>query len=110
MANRQSLQLLLTRVVLFLAISTTSAQNDASSVFPYVDPLIGTINGGHVFPGATLPFGMAKSVADTNSDDAQGGFASDDSESKSNTASFPDHQDHPLTVRYTFSNRVFANA
>lgn len=22
-----------------------------------MDPLIGTVNGGHVFPGATLPFG-----------------------------------------------------
>jgi hypothetical protein len=25
--------------------------------FQFVDPLIGTLNGGHVFPGATLPFG-----------------------------------------------------
>ncbi|MFF7749719.1 GH92 family glycosyl hydrolase [Streptomyces sp. NPDC007971] len=25
---------------------------------PYVDPLIGTKNGGNVFPGAVLPFGM----------------------------------------------------
>ncbi|KAB8298599.1 hypothetical protein EYC80_000778 [Monilinia laxa] len=35
----------------------------------------------HVFPGATLPFGMAKAVADINNpDEKQGGFASDDSE------------------------------
>ncbi|TVY87384.1 putative secreted glycosidase, partial [Lachnellula willkommii] len=49
-------------------------------VFNYINPLIGTDNGGHVFPGATLPFGMAKAVADVdNPDEKQGGFASDDS-------------------------------
>lgn len=64
----------------------------------WVDPLIGTLNGGnkysntqdmhnanhekgHVFPGATLPFGMAKAVADVNTE-LQGGFASDDGESQ----------------------------
>ncbi|KAE9372875.1 glycoside hydrolase family 92 protein [Stipitochalara longipes BDJ] len=52
----------------------------AFDVFDYVDPLIGTLNGGHVFPGATLPFGMAKAVADSkNPNDGQGGFTSDDS-------------------------------
>ncbi|KAJ6445251.1 alpha-1,2-mannosidase subfamily [Purpureocillium lavendulum] len=51
-----------------------------SDVLKFVDPLIGTINGGHVFPGATLPFGMAKAVADTNGAELQGGFASDDSD------------------------------
>ncbi|KAH7035797.1 alpha-1,2-mannosidase, putative subfamily [Microdochium trichocladiopsis] len=43
----------------------------------FVDPLIGTVNGGHVFPGANLPYGMAKPVADVNTE-IQGGFASDD--------------------------------
>ncbi|RYP51686.1 hypothetical protein DL769_010775 [Monosporascus sp. CRB-8-3] len=43
-------------------------------VLDYVDPLIGTVNGG-----ATLPFGMAKAVADVNTE-IQGGFASDDGE------------------------------
>lgn len=42
----------------------------------FVDPLIGTVNGGHVFPGANLPYGMAKPVADVNTE-IQGGFASD---------------------------------
>ncbi|TAQ91187.1 hypothetical protein B7494_g568 [Chlorociboria aeruginascens] len=51
------------------------------NVFDFVDPLIGTVNGGHVFPGATLPFGMAKAVADVNNpDEKQGGFASDNSD------------------------------
>jgi hypothetical protein len=27
-------------------------------VLDYVDPLIGTAGGGHVFPGPTMPFGM----------------------------------------------------
>ena len=56
-------------------------QSYSFDVFKYVDPLIGTVNGGHVFAGASLPFGMAKSVADVNSEgDKQGGFASDDSD------------------------------
>ncbi|KAL2003745.1 hypothetical protein VTN02DRAFT_2510 [Thermoascus thermophilus] len=47
-----------------------------SSKLDLVDPLIGTANGGHVFAGATLPFGMAKAVADTVGEN-QGGFAYD---------------------------------
>jgi putative alpha-1,2-mannosidase len=43
----------------------------------YVDPLIGANNGGNVFPGASLPYGMAKAVADTASDSNQGGFTLD---------------------------------
>lgn len=45
----------------------------------YVDPLIGSSNGGNVFAGATLPYGMAKAVADTNSSSNQGGFTMDGS-------------------------------
>ncbi|KAK6211120.1 glycosyl hydrolase family 92 [Colletotrichum tabaci] len=37
------------------------------AILKYVDPLIGTVNGGHVFPGASLPYGMAKACADTDS-------------------------------------------
>ncbi|KAI0477295.1 alpha-1,2-mannosidase-like protein [Xylariaceae sp. FL0804] len=49
-------------------------------VLRYVDPLIGTANGGHVFPGASLPYGMAKAVADCNiRGENAGGFVSDDS-------------------------------
>ncbi|KAL2259822.1 hypothetical protein VTK26DRAFT_6363 [Humicola hyalothermophila] len=43
----------------------------------YVDPLIGSSGGGNVFPGASLPYGMAKAVADTNSRSRQGGFTMD---------------------------------
>lgn len=45
----------------------------------FVDPLIGASNGGNVFPGASLPYGMAKAVADTNSESNQGGFTLDGS-------------------------------
>ncbi|KAI5303983.1 hypothetical protein KEM56_006988 [Ascosphaera pollenicola] len=38
-----------------------------------VDPLIGTTKGGHVFPGATLPFGMVKAGPDTDGEN-HGGF------------------------------------
>ncbi|KAL5116602.1 hypothetical protein ACEQ8H_005480 [Pleosporales sp. CAS-2024a] len=50
----------------------------SKSGYDWVDPLIGTTNGGHVFPGATLPFGMAKAGPDVYGEN-QGGFASDGS-------------------------------
>lgn len=47
-------------------------------VLRYIDPLIGTSNGGHVFPGATLPYGMAKPVADsTNKAENAAGYVED---------------------------------
>lgn len=49
-----------------------------SAALQFVDPLIGTVNGGHVFAGATLPFGMTKAVSDVDGED-QGGYASDNS-------------------------------
>ncbi|KAF1988259.1 glycoside hydrolase family 92 protein [Aulographum hederae CBS 113979] len=52
------------------------AAQSVKSGFDYVNPLIGTTEGGHVFPGASLPFGMAKAVADVSSEN-QGGFSSD---------------------------------
>ena len=47
-------------------------------VFKYVDQLIGTDNGGNVFAGATLPYGMAKAVADVDGQNT-GGFSTDGS-------------------------------
>lgn len=64
--------------ILASTISPSNAQN-ATNILSFVDPLIGTINGGHVFAGASLPFSMAKAVADTNGDELQGGYASDGS-------------------------------
>ena len=61
-----------------LCTASTILAQSGSNILSFVDPLIGTVNGGHVFPGATLPFAMAKAGADVNGED-QGGFASDNS-------------------------------
>ncbi|CAN8097681.1 unnamed protein product [Discula destructiva] len=45
--------------------STGNGWNGGEDVLSYVDPLIGTAGGGHVFAGATVPYGMAKPVADS---------------------------------------------
>ncbi|KAH8929084.1 glycoside hydrolase family 92 protein [Atractiella rhizophila] len=45
----------------------------------WVNPLIGTRNGGHTFAGASRPWGSVKAVADTLSTDNAAGFVSDDS-------------------------------
>ncbi|OJD30357.1 alpha-mannosidase family protein [Diplodia corticola] len=58
----------------YLSTAPVRAQDDA---LQYVDQLIGSSNGGNVFPGATRPFGMAKAVADTDSESNQGGFTTD---------------------------------
>ncbi|PHH82431.1 hypothetical protein CDD82_6008 [Ophiocordyceps australis] len=42
----------------------------------HVRPLIGSLNGGNVFAGATLPYGLAKAVADVDGQNT-GGFAMD---------------------------------
>ncbi|KAK5652766.1 hypothetical protein OQA88_9619 [Cercophora sp. LCS_1] len=50
-------------------------------ILKYIDPLIGTANGGHVFPGASLPYGMAKAVADTRSPaENAAGYVSDENQ------------------------------
>ncbi|KAI1081265.1 glycoside hydrolase family 92 protein [Whalleya microplaca] len=59
-------------------ISGYNSNSSTPEAYGFVDPLIGTRNGGHVFAGATLPFGMAKAVADSTSD-SQGGYASNGS-------------------------------
>jgi predicted alpha-1,2-mannosidase len=43
------------------------------------DPLVGTSADGNTFPGATLPFGMARPSPDTPSRPPGGGYAYDDS-------------------------------
>ncbi|KJX94980.1 alpha-1,2-mannosidase family protein [Zymoseptoria brevis] len=63
---------------LFTALLTACAAAQTSSAIAdplqYVDQLIGTANGGNVFGGASRPYGMAKAVADTDSESSQGGF------------------------------------
>lgn len=43
----------------------------------YVNPFIGTVNVGHVFPGATLPHGMVKAGMDTDSPGNHAGYDGD---------------------------------
>ena len=66
--------------ILLATISALAATVQALDTLAYVDPLIGASNGGNVFPGASLPYGMAKAVADTNSGSNQGGFTLDGSQ------------------------------
>ncbi|EPE03537.1 glycoside hydrolase family 92 protein [Ophiostoma piceae UAMH 11346] len=62
------------------SLYSSSASLGNVDVIQYINPLIGTVNGGHVFPGASLPYGMAKAVADTDSRaENAAGFVSDDS-------------------------------
>ncbi|KAL2794889.1 glycosyl hydrolase family 92-domain-containing protein [Aspergillus keveii] len=63
---------------LLLSASLAQSQDDQAGfdVLDFIDPFIGTANGGHSFAGATLPFGMVKAVADTEGEN-QGGFAYD---------------------------------
>ncbi|RCI12935.1 hypothetical protein L249_0930 [Ophiocordyceps polyrhachis-furcata BCC 54312] len=61
--------------VLIIVVSAVKAQPPPPfDPLDYVDPLIGSINGGNVFAGATVPYGMAKAVADTAGQGTQGGF------------------------------------
>ncbi|KAI1336984.1 glycoside hydrolase family 92 protein [Xylariaceae sp. FL0016] len=66
------------KLLLELIGSSAESGND---ILRYIDPLIGTVNGGHVFPGASLPYGMAKPVADANNyGEIAAGFVSDHSQ------------------------------
>lgn len=60
-------------VLLFFLFQGKAEPDD---ILQYIGPLIGTGPGGHVFAGATLPFGMAKPVADLEQGENQAGFAS----------------------------------
>lgn len=69
--------------VLVAALTAAPALTSAKSKskcdpLAYVDPLIGTQDGGNVFPGATLPYGLAKAVADVDGQNT-GGFGTDGS-------------------------------
>ncbi|MFD9502627.1 GH92 family glycosyl hydrolase [Streptomyces sp. NPDC060035] len=60
------------------AVTPPAAQADALVTRPsaYVDPLIGSANGGNTFPGATLPYGMiAWSPTSTTGDQTSTGAA-----------------------------------
>ncbi|KAI2890097.1 CAZyme family GH92 [Aspergillus niger] len=56
----------------------THSTDPNTDILTHIDPLIGTTNGGNVFAGATLPYGMAKAVADVDGQNTAG-FSSDNS-------------------------------
>ncbi|EME40466.1 glycoside hydrolase family 92 protein [Dothistroma septosporum NZE10] len=62
---------------LTLALLAQTAVAQVGDPLRYVDQLVGSTNGGNVFAGATLPYGLAKAVADSDSEYRQGGFTSD---------------------------------
>lgn len=64
-------------LLLFWPLLAIGTEETTFDPLAYVDPLIGASNGGNVFPGASMPYGLAKAVADTNSTSNQGGFTLD---------------------------------
>ncbi|KAI1189202.1 glycoside hydrolase family 92 protein [Nemania serpens] len=66
-------------LLLFFAITPFGALCASDdSVLRFIDPLIGSTNGGNVFAGATRPYGLAKAVADVDGQNT-GGFSTDGS-------------------------------
>lgn len=61
-------------LLLFVSFALASSQDVGARNYEYINPFIGAAHGGNVFAGASLPFSMAKAVADTARDDT-GGFA-----------------------------------
>lgn len=53
-------------VLLIFAAQVAVGQQVQESLVQYVNPLIGTRNMGHTFPGATVPFGMVQLSPDTD--------------------------------------------
>ncbi|KAH7921950.1 glycoside hydrolase family 92 protein [Leucogyrophana mollusca] len=70
-----------TRDVLFFSAIVLLGPAGSSAIITdpasYVNVFIGTTNGGHVFPGATLPHGMVKVGMDTDSPGNQAGYDAD---------------------------------
>ncbi|CAK4032648.1 related to alpha-1,2-mannosidase subfamily [Lecanosticta acicola] len=63
---------MLVAVLILLLVNALGGSRAPDDVLRYIDPLIGTGPGGHVFAGATLPFGMAKVVADVQQENHAG--------------------------------------
>ncbi|KAK7742299.1 hypothetical protein SLS53_004443 [Cytospora paraplurivora] len=70
--------ILLVGFTTFTFILRALAKNTTFDPLDFVNPLIGSTNGGNVFAGASLPYGLAKAVADVDGQNT-GGFASDGS-------------------------------
>jgi predicted alpha-1,2-mannosidase len=95
-------------VLLQFALGTVARQDDLK----YVNPLIGSTNGGNVFAGASLPYGLAKPVADVDGQNT-GGFSTDGSNvtgfshmHDSGTGGNPSMGNFPLFPQYCADNLV----
>nr|POE56716.1 putative secreted glycosidase [Quercus suber] len=55
-----------------LAASAAAAGDLASRNYRLIDPLIGSLDGGNVFAGASLPYGMAKAAPDVSGQNTAG--------------------------------------
>jgi predicted alpha-1,2-mannosidase len=53
-------KLIITAVLIMAIIASSCKSNPEMNLISYVDPFIGTSAHGHVFPGATTPFGMVQ--------------------------------------------------
>lgn len=100
---RPTAPLLAAATLLTTAISQDAIGNQNDML---VDPLIGSYNGGNVFAGATLPFGMAKAVADVSGQNTAG-FSYDGSNvtgfsalHDSGTGGQPSMGNFPLSIQY----------
>ncbi|KAJ5682165.1 secreted glycosidase, partial [Penicillium macrosclerotiorum] len=94
--------------LLFLSNFTTATKEDIR----YVDPLIGSTAGGNVFAGASLPYGIAKPVADVDGQNT-GGFSTDGSNitgfshmHDSGTGGNPSMGQFPLFPQYCTDNAL----
>lgn len=91
-----------------LACSVSATKDDLQ----YVDPLIGSTNGGNVFAGASLPYALAKPVADVDGQNT-GGFSTDGSNvtgfssmHDSGTGGNPSMGNFPLFPQYCANNEI----
>lgn len=92
--------------LLALYLPLAFAQKDVGSHnYDLVDPFIGSVDGGNVFVGASLPYGMAKAVADVSGQDTAGwsydysnvtGFSA---QHDSGTGGNPSQGQFPLSVQ-----------
>src|SRR5215469_3958464 len=65
---------ILALMLIALAGTGTSAYAATDGAYGSVDPFIGTGEGGHTYPGATVPFGMIQLSPDTEHHDFRQGY------------------------------------
>ena len=56
-------------LTLCLLVPAALACNKEEDVCQYADPLVGTADNGHTFPGACVPFGMVQPSPDSGNDE-----------------------------------------